>query len=541
MEQPHDEMTQQLAERWGWQVARRDDPRIARRLSRQHLVDGVSRGDDGALLDDFVHSLQAMTALPLWAQVDGTAIPRERLPVIQPRWLDGRQPRLGLDRMTARPPLLLSAAALMPRVGCKARQVRPGLCPRGAALRQGERPLGPLCPDTLAKPLVTLKVRDSAAVCKGALRAVAKAGGFGATVTGMADGTALEPPARSTGGGQVTRQVRLEATRGRVHALEVTAYGWTVRLLIAAVTKSARAVQVGPIQAHEPLSGRALVTPARTNRGGHARRHEVVGDRGLWDGTERWGPDQHGSRGVVPAHAPMAGTADARAPAAAGEGSTVGRRGHPVRQGQGQTAWTARREAEVVGITGLPTDDQYGPAAQGRGHHRRHVQATPIKAGVVRQWAGRGDGPGGKPVFLTNAPVDTPLRPCDGDAARRLLETCGIKATPQPWDLGPPPQQQARAVRVPVLCTLLLCALATASRLQCEPEAMGGAPVGGQRWRRQRLEQTRDRGLVFVGGASGIAHRAADSLFVGVKLKNWPPGIGTRQDVFAKYQLTSQA
>jgi hypothetical protein len=214
---------------------------------------------------------------------------------------------------------------------------------------------------------------------------------------------------------------------------------------------------------------------------------------------------------------------------------------HTVRHGQGKTAWTERLETEVVGITGLTTYDQYGTVEHGRYHNRRAFQANPINAVVVRQWDGRDYGPGGKTVFLTNAPVDTPLRPFDHDDDRSLIENCCIKATKQQWDLGHHPQKHDRAVRVHVMFTLLMFALATAYRLQCEQEAMGGEPVGWQRWRRQLLEQTRDRVIVFAEGSYGIFHLAEYSLLVGVKLKDWPSGIGTRQDVFAKYQLTSQA
>ena len=41
MRQPQDEITQNLAERMYWEVARRDDARVARRLYRQQVVDGV--------------------------------------------------------------------------------------------------------------------------------------------------------------------------------------------------------------------------------------------------------------------------------------------------------------------------------------------------------------------------------------------------------------------------------------------------------------------------------------------------------------------
>ena len=176
MEHTHDEITQHRAERWCWQVARRDDTRIARRLYRQQLVDGAYRLDEGALLDDFCHFLQAIEVMALLEQVDGPAIQREMLPVIQYLWLYGLKPLFGIESMNALPPLLFSDEALMPLVGFKAPQVRQGICQRGATKRPGERPPGPIGPDPLAKPIVKLNLRDLAAVFNGSIRALAKAG-----------------------------------------------------------------------------------------------------------------------------------------------------------------------------------------------------------------------------------------------------------------------------------------------------------------------------------------------------------------------------
>jgi hypothetical protein len=94
---------------------------------------------------------------------------------------------------------------------------------------------------------------------------------------------------------------------------------------------------------------------------------------------------------------------------------------------------------------------------------------------------------------------------------------------------------------VHVLFTLLMFALASASRCQCEREATGGEPVGWQRWRRQLLEQTRDKVIVLAQGYYGIFPLAEYSLLLGVKLKDVPPGIGTRQEILAKYQLTRRS
>jgi hypothetical protein len=158
---------------------------------------------------------------------------------------------------------------------------------------------------------------------------------------------------------------------------------------------------------------------------------------------------------------------------------------------------------------------------------------------VGRQGHGRDDGPGGKPVFRTTAPVPQPVPPCDDEEDCRRLETGGIKEAKPPWERGYPSPQHERAVRVPVVFTLLRCALATADRRPCEREAMGGEPVGWQRWRRQLLEQTRDKVIVSAHGPDGIVHLAEYSLLLGVQLKDVPPDIGSRQQVLAKYRLSA--
>ena len=540
MGQTDDEITRNLAERLCWEVARRDDTRVARRLYRKQLVDGVYRLDEGALLDDFFHFLQASGGMALLELVHGTAIQREMLPVVQYLLLYGLKTWFGIESMNALSVLLFSDEALMPLVGFNAQQVRQGICQRGTTTRQGMRTPGPICPDTLANNIVKLNVRDLEAVFNEAIRALAKAGVFGATVTGIADGTDLETTECYTGCGQVTRKRRIEGKRGRVHEIEVTVYGWKVLLVIDAVTKIPLAVKVVNIHEHEALWTRAWVTQARAHLAGAAHLQKVVFDKGFWAGTDLWWRDQHGITFVVPAKANLAVTADARAQAGAGEGLTVGRRVHTVRHGQGKTAWTERLETEVVGVTGLTTYDQYGTAEHGRHANRRDFQANRIHAVGVRQWNGRDYGPGGKTVFLTNAPVDKPLRPFDDDDDRSLIENCCIKETKQQWNLSHPPQKTERAARVHVVFTLLMFALATASRLPCEREAMGGEPVGWQRWRRQLLEQTRDQVIVFAQGYYGLFHIAEYSLLLGVKLKDVPPAIGSRQQVLAKYGLPAR-
>jgi Transposase DDE domain len=539
MEQTREAITTNLAERLCWQVARRDDARVARRLYRKQVVDGVYRLDEGALLDDFFHFLQELGVVDLLGRVRGKAIQREMVPFVQYLLLYGLKTLFGVESMNALPALLLSDEALMRLVGFNATQVREGVCRRSHEKRQGAKAPGPICPDTLAKNIVKLNVRDLEALFNRVIRALAQAGVVRAKVTGIVDGTDLETTAQYEGCGQVTRKRKIADKHGTVREIEVTVYGWKLIVLIDARTKIPLAVRVVPINEHEVLSMRALVTQAQTNLAGAARLHKVVFDRGFLDGVDLWWLEQHGITCVVPAKENMAVTVDAQAQAAVGEGVTIGHRVHTVRHGQGKTAGSERLETEVVGITGLTTYEQYGTPEHGRHHNRRDFQPNPINAVVVRKWHNRDYGPGGKTVFITNAAVDKPLQPFDDDDDRSLIENCCIKESKQQWSLKHPPQKTARAVRVHVVFTMLMFALATAYRLQCEQEEIGAEPVGWQRWRRQLLQQTRDKVIVFAQGYYGIFHMAEYSILLGAQLKDIPPGIGTPQEVLAKYRLTS--
>jgi hypothetical protein len=539
MGQTREAMTQNLAERLCWQVAHRDDARVARRLYHKQVVDGVYQLDEGALLDDFFYFLHELGVVDLLSDVQGTAVQREMVPFVQYVLLYSLKTLFGIESMHALPALLFSDEALMRLVGFNAQQVRHGMCQRGAAQRQGPRTRGPICPDALADNIVKLNIRDLEVLFNSAIRALAKAGVFAAKVTGIVDATDLETTAHYEGCGQVTRKQKITDKRGKVQEIEVTVYGWKLIVLIDARTKIPLAATVVPIQEHETLSLRALVTQARTNLAGHARLHKVVFDKGFLDGVDLWWLQQHGVLFVVPAKANMAVTVDAQAQAAAGDDITVGRRVHTVRHGQGKTAWPERRETEVVGIAALTTYDQYGTPEHGRQANRRDFQPNPINAVVVRTWNGHEYGPGGKTVFLTNAAVEKPLQPFDDYDDRSLIENCCIKESKQQWSLKHPPQKTARAVRVHILFTLLMFALATAYRLQAEQDDLGKEPVGWQRWRRQRLEKSRDHVIVFARDCYGIFHMAEYSLLLGVRLKDVPPGIGTRQEILAKYRLAA--
>src|SRR5215216_891890 len=265
MVQTRETIAQNLAERLCWEAARRDDARVARRLYRKQVVDGVYQLDEGALLDDFFYFLQQLGVVDLLHDVQGTAVQRQMVPCVQYVLLYGLKTLLGIESMPALPALLFSDEALMRLVGFTAHQVRHGVCQRGAAKRQGPRTRGPICPDALADNIVKLNLRDLEGLFNSVIQALAKTGVFAAKITGIVDATDLETTAQYEGCGQVTRTRQITDKRGKVHELEVTVYGWKLIVLIDARTKIPLAGKVVPIHEHEVLSMRALVTQARTN------------------------------------------------------------------------------------------------------------------------------------------------------------------------------------------------------------------------------------------------------------------------------------
>jgi hypothetical protein len=377
------------------------------------VIEGVYRLDEGAVLDAFFHFVEELGVLEMMAQVRGTAIERVMVPSVQYLLRYGLKTWFGIERMHALPSLLFSEEALMRLVGFNAPQVRHGSWQRGAANRQGPRPEGPSCPEPLAQPIVKLNRRALEAWFNGSLAALAQVGVFERKVTGILAASDLETTAPYTAGGQGTRQRQVTDKHGQPHESEVTVDGWKLIVLLEARTQIPLAAKVVKIHAHEGLWRRALGMQAQAKLASYAHLPTLVCEKGFWAGPALGWLAQQAIRFVVPAKDHMAVTVDAHAPAAAGEGMRLGRRGHTGRHGQGKTAWTARRETEVVGITGLTPSDQDGTAEPRRHHNRRDCEPNPSNAVVVRKWKGRDDGPGGQTVFLTNAAVEQPLKPFD--------------------------------------------------------------------------------------------------------------------------------
>jgi hypothetical protein len=83
MRQTRETIEPNLAERVCWQVAQRDDARVARRLYRKQVIDGVYRWDEGAVLDDFFYVLHELGVIELLGDARGRAVQRQMGPYVQ--------------------------------------------------------------------------------------------------------------------------------------------------------------------------------------------------------------------------------------------------------------------------------------------------------------------------------------------------------------------------------------------------------------------------------------------------------------------------
>src|SRR5262249_45157273 len=156
--QNKEEITTNLVERLDWRFARRDESRIARRVWKKQPVGAIYSLEEGAILEAFVHFLDEVGVLSRLQALPGKDIQRGEGDFFQYVMLYGLKTLLGIEAMNALPDLLCSDEAAMRLAGFNALQIRQGICQRSHEKRQGTKPPGPLCPDTLADNIVQLSL-----------------------------------------------------------------------------------------------------------------------------------------------------------------------------------------------------------------------------------------------------------------------------------------------------------------------------------------------------------------------------------------------
>jgi|SRR5271167_2153707 len=539
-----------VMERLNWQLAWRDDGRVAQALYAGEEIEEMHELSEAGLLDEFFGFLEEIGMMAVLEGVELPGVQRVLVPTVQFVLLYLLKVLFGGQSMNELPQVLFSNIALMELVGFNARQAEEGLTKRGDAQRKSKKKQGPLCPQCLADNISKLSREQMESLFNQMVQCVVRWGLLDGQRIVALDGSKLETPKTYEGCGKLkrTRSVKVKGQKERATE-EYYVYGWKVLVLMDVHTRLPLSMKVVKIEEYEGRWLVPLLEQAQRNLGTRGRISSIVIDRGYLDGADLWQVHQQGVLFVVVGKANMVVTQDAQA-LAKRERAQV--RERVVHHGHGKTATQERLRTELVGLEGLTTYDSYGAAEHTQYAHRRDYEGQPINAVVVRRWDNRVPATDGT-VYLTNGPVSDPFVVFDTYDWRSVIENGLFKEGKYPWHLGRFPKRTEAAVFVHVHFTLLVMTLCTAFRLwQAKPAisptqeiqalpSLNTALLEGEgtaHWRLRLKEENRDKVIVFFGEAYGIFHLAELAILTGIRLHRLPSHLGSRQVILQRFGIS---
>jgi Transposase DDE domain len=539
-----------VQERLNWQVAWRDEGKVAQALYAGEAIDEMHHLSDAGLLDEFLVFLKELGMLGAFEQVNLTGVKRTLLPTVQFILLYFLKVLLGGESMNELPRVLFSDLALMELIGFNAHQCENGLTKRGESRRITKKKQGPLTAQCLADNICKITQEEMERLFNSMVHLLARRGWFTGTLLVALDGSKVPTPESYEGRGKIkqTRKVKVKGQKEPV-TQEYYVYGWKVLVLIEVQTRLPLALKLVPIQDYEGKWLVPLLEQAQHNLGTQACIGSIVVDRGYLDGEDLWRVHQKGIIFVMCGKSSMAVTQDAQGLAKA-ERAVV--RERVVRRGHGKTAKDQRLRTEVVGLEALSSYDQYGEAHDTQYAHRRDYVGQPINAVVVRKWENRLPQTGGT-VYLTNGEVRDPFAVFDTYDWRSVIENGIFKEGKHPWHLLQFPKRTEAAVVVHCHLTLLVMGLTTAFRLWQKQQAtaptaptsvlpsLSSALLGGEgitRWRKRLEEENREKIIVFIGQDYGIFHLAEFAVLTHVPIRRLPSSLGSPLAVLQRFGIS---
>lgn len=539
-----------VMERLNWQLAWRDDARVAQALYAGEELEEMHELSEAGLLDEFFVFVEEVGMMAVLEQMQLPGVQRVLVPTVQFLLLYLLKVLFGGQSMNELPRWLFSNVALMELVGFNARQVAEGLTKRGDAQRTTKKKQGPLSPQCLADNISKLSPEQMERLFNQMVQCVVGRGLLDGERIAALDGSKLPTPPTFEGCGKLKQTRKVKVKGQKEPAIEeYYVYGWKVLVLIDVQTRLPLSMKVVTIEAYEGRWLVPLLEQAQRNLGTGGHISTIVIDRGYLDGEDLWQVHSQGIIFVVVGKANMVVTQDAQALA---KREHVQVRERVVRHGHGKTATQERLRTELVGIAGLTTYDSYGEPEQTQYAHRRDYEGQPINAVVVRRWDNRAPAKDGT-VYLTNGPVSEAFVVFDTYDWRSVIENGIFKEGKHPWHLGQFPKRTQAAVVVHSYFTLLVMALCTAFRLWQARQAstpteqtetrpsLSTALLGGEgtaRWRLRLKEENRDKVIVFFENAYGIFHLAELAVLSGLRLRRLPSSLGSRDDILLRYGIS---
>src|SRR3989440_5562778 len=133
-----------VMERLNWQLAWRDDGRVAQALYAGEEIEEMHELSEAGLLDEFFVFLEEIGMMAVVERLELSGVQRGLVPTVQFVLLYLLKVLFGGQSMNELPRWLFSNVALMELVGFNARQVEEGLTKRGDAQRKTKPKQGPL-------------------------------------------------------------------------------------------------------------------------------------------------------------------------------------------------------------------------------------------------------------------------------------------------------------------------------------------------------------------------------------------------------------
>src|SRR3989441_13201690 len=303
-----------VMERLNWQLASRDDGRVAQALYAGEEIEEMHELSEAGLLDEFFVFLEEIGMMAVVERLELPGVQRVLVPTVQFVLLYLLKGLFGGQAMNELPRWLFSNVALMELVGFNARQVEAGLTKRGEAQRKTKPKQGPLTPQCLADNISKLSREQMETLFNQMVRCVVGWGLLDGERIAALDGSKLETPKTYEGCGKLkqTRSVKVKGQKERATE-EYYVYGWKVLVLIDVQTRLPLAMKVVTIEEYEGCWLVPLLEQAQRNLGTRGRIGTIVIDRGYLDGQDLWQVQKLGVRFVVVGKANLGVSQDAQA------------------------------------------------------------------------------------------------------------------------------------------------------------------------------------------------------------------------------------
>src|SRR5713226_2104976 len=325
-----------VMERLHWQLAWRDDGRVAQALYAGEEIEEMHELSEAGLLDEFFGFLEEIGMMAVLEGVELPGVQRVLVPTVQFVLLYLLKVLFGGQSMNELPRVLISSLGLMELVGFNAHQCEEGLTKRGDAQRTTKKKQGPISAQCLADNISKLGEQEMERLFNQMVQLLARRAMFTGKLVVALDGSKLPTPQSYEGCGKL-KQTRSVKIKGQKEAAteEYYVYGWKVLVLIEVQTRLPLAMNLVKIQDYEGKWLVPLLEQAQQNLGKYAHIGTIVVDRGYLDGEDLWSVHQKGVIFVICGKSTLAVTQDAQG-LAKGERATV--RERVVVHGHGKKA-----------------------------------------------------------------------------------------------------------------------------------------------------------------------------------------------------------